>query len=322
MPTGTPSGSPPSATFSYAQQNMIDPAQTVVDGCPVLPRLQCHEVQMGQDARLLWNFKNPQGLAVSLPDCVGAVLPNMPFDSVGTPGCGVTLRMRELTGIDPGQDPIYEIPVTVVNLASGLVRANALPSEIVRSAGVYLEEWAVFSITGQMLFSNQCCTFVRRGLFGVSSGADGYNAGPPTLEEIRLSLRDSSAADNTLLDSVEFDSAEIAQAVLRPIQYWNETPPPLRPLLTTRTFPFKEMWLLGIQSYLFDIAANHYRRNQLAYSAGGMSVDDKNKEQQYRAASNNMLQQFREMLRAKKIEINIGLFSGVSSSPYSGLFQG
>jgi hypothetical protein len=108
--------------------------------------------------------------------------------------------------------------------------------------------------------------------------------------------------------------------VTRPIQYWNETPPPINPLLTTKTFPFREMWLLGIQSYLFDMVASHYRRNQLAYNAGGVAVDDKNKEQQYRATSTLLTQQFREMLRAKKMEINIALFSGSIGSPYSGMF--
>ena len=56
----------PTDTVSGEQQNVIRPKQTVVDGCPVLPKIQCHEVQMGQDARLLWNFKNPQGDQVDL----------------------------------------------------------------------------------------------------------------------------------------------------------------------------------------------------------------------------------------------------------------
>ena len=56
----------PTDTVSGEQQNVIRPKQTVVDGCPVLPKIQCHEVQMGQDARLLWNFKNPQGELIDL----------------------------------------------------------------------------------------------------------------------------------------------------------------------------------------------------------------------------------------------------------------
>jgi len=320
LPDGTSPLTLPTETLTAEQQNTIRPRQTVIDGCPVLPKLQCHEVQMSQDARLIWNFKNPQGELVDLTDALSySSASGATFDAVGTPGQGVTLRMRELSGADY-RDQIYSINVTVLDAASGLVRADSLPDDIVRAPGVYMEEWAVFTSEGRMLFSNQCCTFVRRGLFGVDIDPTKRNLGPPTLEEIRMALRDNAPQDNMLLDEVEFDAAEIAQAVLRPIQYWNETPPPIQPMLTTKTFPFREMWMLGIQSYLFSMAANHYRRNQLAYSAGGMSVDDKNKEQQYLAAGNMLQQQFREMLRAKKIEINISLFAGSLGSPYGSMF--
>lgn len=317
--TTSPSNSS-SSGFDCAAQNMVRASQTVVDGCPVLPKTQCHEVQMGQNAKLLWNFKTPRGGLVNLTDCLANCnsTSSQPgtFDSISTPGCGPTLRMRELSGVDPINDKIIPVDVEIIDPDQGLVRSEALPEQLVRSPGVYLEEWAFFDANNNMLFSNQCCTFVRRGLFGVDADPYKRNLGPPTIEEIRLSLRDNAPEDNLLLDDVEFDAAEISQAVLRPIQYWNETPPPLNPLMTTKTFPFREMWLLGIQAYLFDMVANHYRRNQLAYNAGGVAVDDKNKEQQYRAASNQLTQQFREMLRAKKIEINISLFSGTIVSSY------
>jgi hypothetical protein len=280
---------------------------------------------MGQAARLLWNFKNPEGQTINLQDCIGSCSSSsnqtgFDFDDISSPPCGATLRLRELSGYDPLNDPIVEVDVSIVDMSAGLVRAAQLPDSIVRYPGIYLEEWAFFDPGGNLLFTNQCCAFVRKGLFGVSSNMTQRNLGPPSIEEIRLSLRDSSGADNVLLDDVEFDSAEIIQAVLRPLQYWNEIPPPLNPLLTTKTFPFRELWLQGIQAYLFDMAANHYRRNQLAYSAGGMAVDDKNKEQQYLAASNRMLQLFQDAVKAKKIEINIASFSGSLGSPYSGMF--
>lgn len=307
-------------------QNYIEPKQTIIEGCPVLPKLQCHEVQMGQDARLIWNFKDSTGENIDLTNCYDATCisassqPAGDFDAIGTPTCGATLRIRELSGYDPVNDLVYSVDVDVLESRTGLVRARSLPDAITRSPGIYVEEWAFFSTDGRMLFSNQCCTFVRRGLFGLSTDLTQRNYGPPTIEEIRLSLRDNAPADNLLLDALEFDAAEISQAVLRPIQMWNETPPPINPLMTTKTFPFREMWLLGIQGYLMDIAANNYSRNHLAYNAGGMSVDDKNKFQQYQQKSMALLQQFQNMLRAKKIEINISLFGGTLHSPYGGLF--
>jgi hypothetical protein len=320
----TPPIGPAATDFNCDAQDVIAANQTVVDGCPVLPKLQCHEVQMAQNAKLLWNFKNPQGKTVNLMDCMGGCSPcsvsSDQFDAYNSPGCGPMLRMREISGADPIKDKVIEVNATIIDPLAGFVRSDPLPDSITRSPGVYLEEWAFFDTSGNLVFSNQCYTFVRRGLFGLSSDPYKQNLGPPTLEEIRLAMRDNSPADNMLLDDVEFDAAEIAQAVVRPVLYWNETPPPIQPLMTTKTFPFREMWLVGIQAYLFDMVASHYRRNQLAYQAGGVAVDDKNKEQQYRAISNQLTQQFREMLRAKKIEINIGLFNGVLGSPYSGMF--
>lgn len=306
-------------------QNIIRPVQTHVEGCPVLPKVQCHEIQMGQDARLLWTLKDSKGDLIDLTTCYNSYLSagsqtDADFDALGTPGYGVTLRMRELSGYDPVNDQVHVIDVDIIDPKAGLVRARSLPDAITRFAGIYLEEWAFFTPDNRMLFSNQCCTFVRRGLFGLNTDLNLRNMGPPSIEEIRLSLRDNAPEDNMLLDALEFDAAEITQAVLRPIQMWNETPPPLQPLMTTKIFPFREMWMLGIQGYLLDIAANHYNRNSLAYNAGGLSVDDKNKFQAYQQKSMTLLQQFQNMLRVKKVEINISLFSGTIHSPYGGLF--
>lgn len=311
---------PPTNT-DCEEQNKIKAPVTYVDGCPVLPKLQCHEVQMGQDARLEWTMRTSNGDPVNLTDCAtscssASEASSETYDALGTPPCGIQLRIRELTGLDPSKDPVACITADIITAADGFVRAQSLPDAISREPGVYIEEWGLFTEDGRMLFSNQSLCFVRRGLFGLSNDTSQYSLGPPSVEEIRLTMRDNASADNLLLDNIEFDGAEIAQAVLRPIQYWNEIPPPLRPFQTTKTFVFKEMWLKGIQAYLYRMAANTYRRNRLAYSAGGVSVDDKNKEQEYSAAGNGMLQEFQNMVQAKKVEINIAGFAGNVSSQY------
>ena len=305
-------------------QNKVPAPVTYVDGCPVLPKLQCHEVQMGQDARLDWVMRTPNGDPVNLTDCANSCSSTSgtdeKFDALGTPGCGVTLRIRELTGLNPSQDKVHAVCADITSAATGAVRAQALPDAVIREPGVYLEEWALFTSDARMLFSNQALCFVNRGLFGLSTDTSQYALGPPSPDEIRLTLRDNAAADNYLLDNVEFDGAEIAQAVLRPIQYWNEIPPPLNPAMTTKNFPFKEMWLKGIQAYLYRMASNTYRRNRLAYNAGGVSVDDQNKEKEYSSAGAAMLREFQDMVQAKKVEINIAGFSGTIGSQYGNLF--
>lgn len=306
-------------------QNIIQAAQTFVDGCAVLPKMQCHEIQMGQDARLLWTFRNPQGIPVDLTPCLQDCAQNSesndaPFDNGPPAACGIVLRLREITGMDPNNDPVFSVPVTIMNASTGLVRADSLPDRILREPGVYLEEWSVMGTNNRMLFSNQCCLFVQKGLFGILDENVGRIFGPPSISELRLSIRDNSSVDNVLLDNVEFDAAEIVSAVVRPIRYWNESPPPIRPMLTTKTFPFMEMWTFGIQAYLMDIASHNYRRNRLATNAGNMTIDDKNKEREYVAASQLAMQQFRGMVQNKKVEINVGLAYGSLSSTYAGLF--
>lgn len=306
-------------------QNVVNPPITQADGCPVLPKMQCHEMQQGQDARLEWVMRTPNGDPVNLTDCAASCASESStddetFDAVGTPPCGITLRLRELSGYDGPTDAIYSIDVDIVTAATGSVKAHALPDAITRHPGVYMEEWALFSTDNRLIFSNQAVCFVGRGLFGITSSPNNWNLGPPTVSEIRLSLRDNSPSDNLLLDDIEFDAAEITQSVLRPIQFWNETPPPLRPLYTTKTFPHRELWLKGIQAYLLQIAAANYRRNHLPYNAGGIAVDDKNKAREYDQYAHMMMQDFRNMVQAKKVEINIAQFSGAVSSNYSGIF--
>jgi len=322
-----PEPSPPLTSLTVDGQGRLVAKRTVVDGCPVLPKLRCHEATMGQTARLIWTIVDPNGRAIDLSilasqdsQSESTSSPVEPFDAVADiPTKSIVLRMREITGMTPVEDPVFTIPVSLQDPAKGTVISAPLPPELMSFAGVYAEEWAVVDANKQIVLSNQCCCFVRRGLFGLTTTHE-IVTGPPTIEEIRLSLRDNSGADNTLLQDVEFDAAEIAQAVTRSLGYWNESQPPLRPLMTTKTFPFRELWLRGIHAYLYEIAASNYRRNNLAYNAAGLAVDDKNKEQSYMAAATQLLADFRGQVNVKKLEINVALFGGTVSSPYAGIF--
>jgi hypothetical protein len=311
-------------TDCITAQTHIVAKKTFVDGCPVDQKLRCHEVQMGQYARLQWVMKDRSGNPVDLSSCFPAISASesdsQDFDAAGDLQYGVTLRLRELSGMDPNTDGVFSVAVDIVSDSVGEVLSAPLPTALVRDPGIYLEEWGVFDREKRLLFSNQCFCFVTRGLFGISEQPAEWNVGPPTLSEIQLSLRDSDPTENPLLDNIEFDAAEIAQAVTRSLSYWNESSPPLRPFQTTKTFPFKELWLRGIQAYLFEIAANHYRRNHLPYAAGGMQIDDKNKEQSYAVMASRLMQDFRDAVAVKKVEINTQLFTGWSASPYVGRF--
>lgn len=129
-----------------------------------------------------------------------------------------------------------------------------------------------------------------------------------SIAEIRLAIRDKCSEDNFLLDNIEFTDTEIAWAITRPIDYWNEALPPLgqKHTYSTSTFPFRYNWLSGAVGELLLLAAHHYRRNNFRYQAGGVSVDDKAGADTYEATGRDMIQQYRGWVATQKRSINVG----------------
>jgi hypothetical protein len=137
-----------------------------------------------------------------------------------------------------------------------------------------------------------------------------------SIAEIRLHLRDSAPGESYLLENLMFDDAEIALAIARPVMYWNEVPPPLGRNYSTQNFPFRYHWLEGICANLFMMVAEQFRRNQLSYQAGGIAVDDQNKEGSYERAGQTRWQAYREWVRATKASINLESCYGEVGSNY------
>jgi hypothetical protein len=126
-----------------------------------------------------------------------------------------------------------------------------------------------------------------------------------SIAEIRLAMRDLSSEDNFLLDDVEFTDTEIAWAMRRPVDYWNERPPRLRgQTFTPANFPYRYEWINAVKGELMIMAAQNYRRNHLQYSAAGLSVDDQNKFQQYENVGKQLLADWKEWVEREKVSLN------------------
>lgn len=186
---------------------------------------------------------------------------------------------------------------TILDKASGSVKFQ-VPAEVFKEAGIYLGELALKDADGNAYAINEFYLYVEP-----SHQTDKVSF-TPLINDIRISLRDSSLFENELLGNYEYDIADISYAATRVIRTWNETPPPVASF-STRNFPFTNLWLNGIQLYLFDIIQEHYRRNQFPYSAGGFSVDDRNKFQLYRLAWSDKLNLFMEDMRRIKRRLNL-----------------
>jgi hypothetical protein len=291
-----------------AAQNVVTAPVSTVNGQPVPTRMRAVSVSQGQTSTISWQLHNKDGVPVSLTSCVNALT-----DGV----LKIVLRLKEQIALG-NQNPVLTIDVDHADgdIANGIVGVT-LAQGITDLPGIYYAEIAVVNTdvadptNPAVIFSNTFYLIINRSTFGSSI----RSGGPPSIAEIRLHLRDSSPTESYLLDNLMFDDAEIALAIARPVQYWNEIPPPLDQVYNTQNFPFRYHWLEGICANLFMMVAEQFRRNQLDYQAGGMAVNDQNKEANYERAGQARWQAYREWVRATKASINLeGCWGSVESN--------
>jgi hypothetical protein len=284
---------------------------TALNGNALRTRLRSVSLQQGQCATIAWTLHDQNGKPVDLTGC-GFASEGQSNSSLSEVSLGseteadippkVLFRMREYIATNSSSGQYGEVEAVVTDVENGKV-SIALPASYVQLAGVYFGEVAVVETTSTgdccVVFSNVFYVVVNKGLYGAKK----YRGGP-TIGEIRLHLRDSHPEESYLLDGLAFDNAEIAACIARPIEYWNEVPPPVR-TYTTQSFPFRYHWLEAIIGELFRLAEETQRRNQLTYQAGGINIDDMNKERNYGQAAMLRMQAWREFVHIKKASLNI-----------------
>lgn len=294
-----------------------------MDDCKVLTRLKAFVVEQGQRAIVEHVFRdrvgNPVDLSAYVPDAVSSS--SVSSASVSSPTGRVRVRVKEFLGVQTlgsARNPIWELDeVSAYDATVGTLRATLEPS-LVEHAGIYEMNWAVCDSDGNPVLVDRSLLSVERSLFPVFLDTAYRDLGPPTLQEVRMRLMDSSRSENLLLDDIEFKDDQILLALAEPVRFWNEAPPPIRQF-TTRDFPFRGAWVSGILAQLYLAAANHYRRNRLAHTAGGISVDDKDKERDYTGEGQRLWTEYTDWVYRKKVEINMKYFSGNVRSIYSSL---
>ena len=190
-----------------------------------------------------------------------------------------------------------EVNATIVNAEEGLV-SIIVPPGILTRPGVWLVEFIVVDDQDRHVFANQAYLYVERSTSQTNCG------GLPAIPEVRMYLRDF-ASENELLDVVDFDASEIAFAASMCVDEWNEMDPMDGPRYTTHNFPYRRNWLVGMSSYLFQIAAEHYARNALAYQAGGLSFDDKNRASVYQQKAQLARQEWVQFALSRKMVMSV-----------------
>jgi len=201
---------------------------------------------------------------------------------------------------------------SIVDAPTGLVRLSFDAATTIQPAVYDLDLGVVDADTGWPAFVNRLSVIVEPSGFVGGVGL----VGPPTRDEIRLHLRDSSPVENRLLDELQFDDAEIAEAIVHPIRYWNGSLPPVA-VFDSSNFPYAHQWKNGIIATLYDMAARWYRKNYLAASAGGVSVADMDKAEAYQASADKLWGEYKAWAKGVKTSISAQQCFGGLASPYS-----
>ena len=304
--------------------DVIEPGIPTKDNCPVMTRIQSFVNYEGMQPDLQFTFRDDKGNPVDLspPATSESASESESESETAATTDRVLIRYKELTGeIDRGNNVrLLERTGSVVDASSGVVRAP-MPEEIAKRSGIYQVSWG-FERGGRMLLVRNSLLSQERSLFGFDDPDSEIDNGPPTIQDIRMQLMDSDPAENVLLDEVEFSDDQIVLAISQPVEDFNEVPPPLSVTFTTLDFPWKSHWLDAAIGYLLQWAAHNYRRNRLAVNAGGMTVDDKNKEREYLRMSQQMLQEWKSFMQQKKVELNAQEFVGTIGSTYGSVAYG
>ncbi len=289
-----------------------------MDDCKILTRMKAFLVDQGICATLEHVLRDRRGNPINLAGWLASsVSESASASSSVSPAGVVKVRIKEWMGTGPStvRNPIWDVYGDAVDASIGQVRATLEP-EIVEQAGIYELNWVVVDDAGRPVVLDRGIMSVEKSMFPVNIRHVWENLGPPTIQEIRMRLMDSSKNENLLLDDIEFKDEQILMAIWEPIRLWNESPPPIRPIHTTRTFPYRGAWMTGILGQLHMIAGNHYRRNVFRGAAGGTS--DKDKEREYMGEGQRLWQEYTAWMLNKKVEINLRGFVGHNSSPYAG----
>lgn len=282
------------------------------DGCPVLTRVNAYLVPEMMPATLQHVLRDRQGNPLDL-SAVSQVSESA--SAVQIPDA-VLVRVREATALGAREaTTIHAFEGDIVDAANGVVSMR-LSTAVSKQSGLYTANWA-FVRNGDIQAVNNALISVEPNLWGGSANSSGRLVGCPTIQEIRMQMWDSAPAENTLLNDVEYSDEQILQAVLKPIQYFNETNPPIGRYYGTMNFPWRSHWIDATIGYLMQFAAQFYHRNRLQGSAGGVNIDELGRGDLYTRLSQQMIGEYKDWVLRCKTTANAAQAVGSLGSSYA-----
>jgi hypothetical protein len=279
---------------------VITPELPTQDNCDVLSRMPAYMVDQGVEASLEWTIRDRNGLPINLV----------------VDGSDETLRVeyraKEALGCSRDGVAYYKEDGEITDPTQGVVQAP-LETSLAQLPGIYRVQWGVFR-ADKLLYTNSGLMSVEPNLFGDPVSP---RIRPLTLQEVRLYIRDNSPTENYKLRRQEFSDAEVLQALLWPIEDFNEAPPPLTRRFTTCDFPWRQNQLRATMARLFELGATWMRRNKFAYQAGGLTVQEEAAAEDYQREADKLLAEWRIFRDATKLRLNASDVWGIIDSPYA-----
>jgi len=144
------------------------------------------------------------------------------------------------------------------------------------------------------------------------------NSGMITPMDVRMALMDVCAENNLLTGELDFTDEDIIYAMRRAVGKFNETNVPITNF-TVAAFPYRSSLVEGVCGYVLRSKAVIMERNNLKYSAGGVTVADKDKMNPYMTIASGYIQSWLDFTVKTKIRMNINGGYGYVASPYNGV---
>lgn len=236
------------------------------DQCPAVPRTI--RVHCGQTVTV--NLV-PYDRTGSVVDLSGqAYLPI--FVVKEGPGSGSLLQKYECT-TDPGDSRI--------TLAFMLDKP-----------GVFLAQLLIYSVDGtQLLFVTD---------YYINVDPVGVYHGTVTIPEIRMHVMDVCPAQNDLLETFEYSDTNIAVAIQSTIDYYNGLTAQ-GSNWTSSSLPAEARYFFkqGVAGLLMKTRAHQMLRNALPYNAGGVSLDENSKYNDYLAIGERLMSEWQNYVLRK-----------------------
>jgi len=188
----------------------------------------------------------------------------------------------------------------IISASEGVIEFDYSPTnKLSRRAGIFTAEAQIIQ-DGLLRKTYPFFLVVNPSLTGQQQDSNQMLS----VAEIRMSIRDVDPESNFLLDELDFKTNEIALMIRRAVDYWNETPPPVAYYKATN-FPYRYHLSLGVIGALHNMASIHKMRNNLDYAAGGVTVKDTAKWQQYAEIGARLWDEYKQWVKQIKYQINI-----------------